>query len=75
MSVCNKTISTYLDGTQVLRSYGKVVAIRHTNGDVEIMAKYYKYSITTSRHLSQFLNSDSKTIEQNIKNGVYTLID
>lgn len=57
-------------------SYDVVVAITNytTNKDY-IVDKYYKYSKTTSNHISRFFSVDSKEIKKYIESGKIKLIN
>ena len=56
----------------ILSSYGVNIAQKNgETGNVIIDKRYYQYSKTTSKYLSAFLNSNSKEIAKNLKDGVY----
>ena len=56
------------------KSYSVWVA-RKGNGEVAIDEKYYKYSVTTSRHIGMFLNESSVTIGKLVKDGTIKLVN
>jgi hypothetical protein len=56
------------------KSYSVWVA-RKGNGEVVIDEKYYKYSVTTSRHIGMFLNESSVTIGKLVKDGTIKLVN
>ena len=56
------------------KSYSVWVA-RKGNGEVVIDEKYYKYSVTTSKHIGMFLNESSATIGKLVKDGTIKLVN
>ena len=62
------------NGNRWCRSYSVLVA-RKGNGEVVIDEKYYKYSVTTSRHIGMFLNESSATIGKLVKDGTIKLVN
>lgn len=63
----------YVNGARIFQSYNSTICAV-VNGTVYISETYYKYSSTTSKYLSIFLNSDSKSIAKDIKNGKIFLV-
>lgn len=74
---CNDTEYKCADGKyqyeisscSVFQSYNALVCIRDYVGRIFIDERYYQYSKTTSKYLSQFLGMDSKEIAKAIKDG------
>lgn len=62
------------NGNQWCKSYSVWVA-RKGNGEVVIDERYYKYSVTTSRHIGMFLNESSATIGKLVKDGTIKLVN
>ena len=67
---------TYKDdnGYRWCKSYSVWVA-RKGNGEVVIDEKYYKHSVTTSKHIGMFLNESSATIGKLVKDGTIKLVN
>jgi len=59
----------------LFQSYESVVALIDYAGRKFIDHRYYKYSKTTSKYLSQFFGMTSKEIEQGIKAGEIRLCE
>ena len=53
-------------------SYNVFIA-KIENDRVFLDAEKWNYSKTTAKYRNQFLNEDTKTTEQKIKDGIYTL--
>ena len=62
------------NGNLWCKSYSVWVA-KKGNGEVVIDEKYYKYSVTTSKHIGMFLNESSTTIGKLVKNGTIKLVN
>lgn len=60
-------------GKEILQSYRSLVAKRQ-NGKKYISKRYYKYSVTTSKHIGIFFEMSSKEIERAIKDKEIKLI-
>jgi hypothetical protein len=54
---------------KIFQSYQTVVAFTSYCGNHFIDERYYKYSKTTSKYLSEFLGSSAKEIAKAIKSG------
>lgn len=54
-----------------------IVKTTHSDGVriVFLDATYWNYSKTTSKYRNQFLGKTTKQIEENIKAGIYKLVD
>jgi len=59
----------------LFQSYESIVALIDYAGRKFIDHRYYKYSKTTSKYLSQFFDMTSKEIEQGIKAGEIRLCE
>jgi len=59
----------------IFQSYESLVALIDYAGRKFVDHRYYKYSKTTSKYLSQFFGTTSKEIEQGIKAGVIRLCE
>ncbi len=57
-----------------LQSY-KVIVAAYINGCLHLDKTYYKYSKTTSKHISQFTGLSSKERAKGIKEGSILLSD
>ena len=57
---------------RLLTSYGTKVAIKNSNG-VTLDERYWDYSVTTAKHVGQFLGIRSKEIRKLIKDGIINL--
>lgn len=55
------------------QSYKTIIAYRDNSGQVFLDTDSYNYSRTTSKYRNAFLHTDTKTVEQNIKDGRYIL--
>ncbi len=59
--------------SKIFQSYDSIICKVDENGKVFLDEKFYKFSKTTAKYRNQFLGEDSKTIENKIKNGTYSL--
>lgn len=59
----------YTGSGRLFQSYDSLVCFVNHTGNIFIDERYYKYSNTTSRYLSVFLERDSKEIAKDIKSG------
>jgi len=64
----------YLDGLQILQSYGTTIAIIDQDDNVTL-TKDWAASPTTSKHRNLFLNEDISETRNKIINGQYKLIN
>lgn len=60
------------DGFRMLKSYDVVVA-KYTNNGVVLDEEYWNYSVTTSKHVGQFLGERPYEIKKMVKNGIISL--
>jgi len=58
-----------------LYSYTSLVLIKNKAGEVTINKKYYKFSKTTTKHINNFLELNSKEVEERIKSGKIKLVE
>jgi len=70
--IANQFKITLQNGTEVFQSYNSIVAIK-VNGQTFLDRTCWDYSNTTSRYRKEFLNEDTKTTKEKIKNDVYIL--
>ena len=64
----------YRDGeSTVFQSYSSVIAIRYSDGRIELDADKWDYSTTTGKYRNQFLGETKKETEAKIKSGEYKL--
>ncbi len=63
----------YLKRT-IFQSYKSVVAVK-VDGFTFLDRTCWNYSNTTSRYRKEFLNEDTKTTKQKIKDSVYIMMD
>ena len=72
--IANQFKITLQNGTEVFQSYNSIVAIK-VNGQTFLDRTCWDYSNTTSRYRKFFLQEDTKTTKEKIKNGVYVVLD
>ena len=65
--IANQFKITLQNGTEVFQSYNSIVAIK-VNGQTFLDRTCWNYSRTTSRYRIEFLNEDTLTTKQKIKN-------
>ena len=70
--IANQFRITLQNGTEIFQSYNSIVAIK-VNGQTFLDRTCWDYSNTTSRYRKEFLNEDTKTTKQKIKDDVYIL--
>jgi len=70
--IANQFKITLQNGTEVFQSYNSIVAIK-VNGQTFLDRTCWDYSNTTSRYRKEFLNEDTKTTKEKIKDDVYIL--
>ena len=58
-----------LNNGYYLQSYQTIVAHKNRKGDFIMLYKDWQYSRTTVKHITQWLNTDAKTLKQWIKDG------
>lgn len=61
------------DAVTYFQSYDVIVARRSALGDVTLDPRYWDYSVTTLRYLSQFLGMGKRDIQARINSGEYSL--
>ena len=61
-------------GKLTFQSYDKIIAIKNLNG-VQIDINYWKYSATTSKYRSIFLEETTKETQKKIDSKEYRLTD
>lgn len=57
----------------VFQSYESIICVKD-QGKTFLNSEKYQYSKTTSKHLNIFLGIDSKTLKNNVKTGLYSVI-
>ena len=72
--IANQFRITLQNGTEIFQSYNSIVAIK-VNGLTFLDRTCWDYSNTTSRYRKEFLNEDTKTTKQKIKDDVYVMMD
>ena len=72
--IANQFKITLQNGTEVFQSYKSIVAVK-VNGLTFLDRTCWNYSNTTSRYRKEFLNEDTKTTKQKIKDDVYILMN
>ena len=72
--VANQFKITLQNGTEVFQSYNSIIAVK-VNGQTFLDRTCWDYSNTTSRYRKEFLNEDTKTTKEKIKNDVYVMLD
>lgn len=55
------------------QSYNSIIVFIPNNGKIQLDAKFWDYSKTTSKYRNQFLNEDTKTTQSKIASGEYIL--
>ena len=70
--IANQFKITLQNGTEVFQSYNSIIAVK-VNGLTFLDRTCWDYSNTTSRYRKEFLNEDTKTTKQKIKDDVYIL--
>lgn len=69
----NQVIVHLNENSSFFSSYGTIIA-KKENGVITLDEKYWNYSGTTIKYLSQYLGvGGKKDIEKNISSGIYTL--
>jgi hypothetical protein len=58
-----------------LQSYRTIVAFRPRGGGVVLDGRHWDYSVTTAKHVSQWLQTTSKDIRKRIADGTYQTAD
>ena len=72
--IANQFRITLQNGTEIFQSYNSIIAVK-VNGLTFLDRTCWNYSNTTSRYRKEFLNEDTKTTKQKIKDDVYVLMD
>ena len=72
--IANQFRITLKNGTEIFQSYNSIVAVK-VNGLTFLDRTCWDYSNTTSRYRKEFLNEDTKTTKQKIKDDVYILMN
>ena len=72
--IANQFRITLQNGTEVFQSYESIIAIK-ANGLTFLDRTCWDYSNTTSRYRKEFLNEDTKTTKEKIKNDVYIMMN
>ena len=74
--VPNQFVITNDNHDAYFQSYKSIIARKiEATGKVELDAKFWNYSKTTSKYLAMFLGVTNKDIRLNIESGEYTLVD
>lgn len=66
-STGNYKVYKSLNGYNFLFSYDTLIAISDMHGQVLVVTRYYRYSPTTIRHLSNFCNEYTNTTYKAVK--------
>lgn len=75
VQIINKNcVSIHVGNGVFLQSYQKIVVFDDNNTDKVYLSENYNYSITTVRHVTKFLCTDSKKLKKRIKDGKYQVI-
>jgi len=72
--IANQFRITLQNGAEIFQSYNSIVAVK-VNGLTFLDRTCWNYSNTTSRYRKEFLNEDTKTTKQKIKDDVYILMN
>ena len=72
--IANQFRITLQNGAEIFQSYNSIVAVK-VNGLTFLDRTCWDYSNTTSRYRKEFLNEDTKTTKQKIKDDVYILMN
>jgi hypothetical protein len=72
--IANQFRITLQNGAEVFQSYNSIVAVK-VDGITFLDRTCWDYSNTTSRYRKEFLNEDTKTTKQKIKDDVYILMN
>jgi len=72
--IANQFRITLQNGTEIFQSYNSIIAVK-VNGLTFLDRTCWNYSNTTSRYRKEFLNEDTKTTKQKIKDDVYVLMN
>lgn len=72
--IANQFKITLQNGAEIFQSYKSVVAVK-VDGFTFLDRTCWNYSNTTSRYRKEFLNEDTKTTKQKIKDNVYIMMD
>ena len=72
--IANQFRITLQNGTEIFQSYNSIIAVK-VNGLTFLDRTCWDYSNTTSRYRKEFLNEDTKTTKEKIKNDVYVMMD
>ena len=72
--IANQFKITLQNGAEIFQSYKSVVAVK-CDGLTFLDRTCWDYSNTTSRYRKEFLNEDTKTTKQKIKDSVYIMMD
>jgi len=72
--IANQFRITLQNGTEIFQSYNSIIAVK-VNGLTFLDRTCWNYSNTTSRYRKEFLNEDTKTTKQKIKDDVYILMN
>ena len=70
--IANQFRITLQNGAEVFQSYNSIIAVK-VDGITFLDRTCWDYSNTTSRYRKEFLNEDTKTTKQKIKDDVYIL--
>ena len=74
--VANQFKITMQNGLEVFQSYETIIVLKDfKNNEIYLDRNAWDYSNTTSRYRKQYLNEDTKTTRDKIKNGIYILED
>ena len=74
--VPNQFVITNDNHDAYFQSYKSIIARKiEATGKVELDAKFWNYSVTTSKYLAMFLGVPNKEIKKKVESGEYTLVD
>lgn len=72
-SVPNQFIILDENGNEFFQSYESIIAVKRTNGKIELDSNYWDYSKTTGKYRNLFLNETKAETQAKINSGVYVL--
>jgi len=74
--VPNQFVITNDNSDAYFQSYKSIIARRINATDkIELDAKFWNYSVTTSKYLAMFLGVPNKEVKKKVASGEYPLVD
>lgn len=68
-AVANQFVLTELTGNSYFNSYGRMIALKASDGNTYLDEKYWDYSKTTAKYRNEFLGMTTKEVQAKIKAG------